>query len=120
MLKEKALKYFKMSRKGIFAFAFIFFILTIVITITFAILIPLTININSQLYNTGKEIIENINTTEYPPELQESFQKAEESFQFSLNIMNYLVRYSWLIAILIIAIVLFIWARMTVEYPQVR
>ncbi|MFH8038767.1 MAG: hypothetical protein QXJ14_02030 [Candidatus Aenigmatarchaeota archaeon] len=66
----------------------------------------------------GEQILEDTNSTSYPSEVQEVFEESKNSFSFNASILSNLIKYSWLIVIIVIALIIFIWARTTVEYSS--
>lgn len=108
----------KRAKKGVFAFTFVFIIVIMFLLVTFSILIPLALQINTELHNVGEYIVEQINVSSYPNETMELIQTAKSSFATSANILSYLIQYSWLIIIIVVALIIFIMARTSVEYPQ--
>lgn len=112
--------YFKKKRsKGILAFIFIFVLLFTLLLVIFAVIIPFLQTFLSGTIEMGNEILNSVEPEALEhPAVNESINMAKEGLEESEKILGYLVKYSWLIILLIITVVLFVNARKVSEYEK--
>jgi len=98
----------------------------VLLTILFAFGIPLLININTELYKAGENLIgdtlselENIQNSTIKQELSEALTNAKTSTLHNISVLSWFYQYSWVFIIIIVAMVIFMLARSTVEV-QIR
>ena len=108
------LKYIRRrGRKGILGFFLVFIILALVCIFLFGLIIPISIKLDSEIYNAAGDILGMVNTTN--ENITEAVEAARASISEQIEIKAAFFKYSWLIVILIISLVLFMKARTTVE-----
>lgn len=115
------LRRFTRNDRGSLSFAMIFLFLAIMLTTFFALAIPLMINVNSHFFEAGQNIIDSgisdfdISDSEVEEAITGTMSDASDSTADQISILATFYQYAWIIIIAVIAFVIFIVARSTVE-----
>jgi hypothetical protein len=111
----------KRDKRGSLSFAMIFLFLAIMLTSFFALAVPLMININSHFFEAGQSIIESgisdfdISDADVEAAITGTMSDAADSTSDQISILATFYQYAWIIIIAVVAFVIFIVARSTVE-----
>ncbi|MEM5810123.1 MAG: hypothetical protein QW156_04525 [Candidatus Aenigmatarchaeota archaeon] len=110
----------KKNVKGSVSFFLVFIFLAILLVFLFGVGIPFLMDIYVRFYGAGEEMLKNvdltqINDTQIQNELNETFTQAKQSFPQIIDYLGFLFRYSWLIILIVILIIIFLRSRMLVE-----
>jgi len=120
MLKEQFRK-FKKDDHGSLSFFFVFILLVFTLITLFAIATPMLITINAEFYAAGQDMIDqasvlmDIEDDDVASAVADTLDDASQSTADQISILAALYQYSWIIIITVIALVIYIIARSTVE-----
>jgi predicted PurR-regulated permease PerM len=104
------------------AFAIAFFFLAAILIFFFAVGIPMLININVEFYAAGEDVldsslnvIDTIQDSSVKSQLQSSVQAAKDATTDNVDILSFFFQYGWIFLIVIVAMVMFMKARQSIE-----
>lgn len=114
------------DKRGTMGFFIVFVVVAVLMTILFAFGIPLLISINTEFYKAGEELI-NESLTEInqiqdqtiKDELNKALTDAKTATSNNIGILSWFYQYSWVFVVIVVALVIFMLARTTVE-TQIR
>lgn len=112
----------RMNKRGTIMLYISFFILAVIIILLAAILAPLGVQFNSQMYETGEEIlldanetIKNIDDSTVRGQIQTSLSNAIDAQQNNIEVNAAIFQYGWVFVVILTGLVLFIYARRLIE-----
>jgi|GEM_PF-5396056 len=113
------------NKKGVFSIVFIFVVLSLILIFTFAIIVPIGTLFTTESYKAGEQImlkandsISKINNTEIKEHISEVLTGATDNTQENIEVLSGMYKYSWIIILAIITLVLFLLTRSLVEYQS--
>jgi len=109
-MKEK--KYLKKATIGMFL---VFIVFGILLVFLFGFGVPVLLKFNTEIYSAGQTILEDINTTNLPQEMQEAINASTQSVSTQTEILSFFFQYGWIIILIVILFVLFMRSRTLVE-----
>ena len=99
-----------------------FFLVMIIIVVVAAVLAPMGVLFNSKMYAAGQDLllranstISDINDTTVRTSIYASIGAAQESAQTNIDVNADIFQYSWVFAIMLGALIVFMFTRRTVE-----
>lgn len=112
-----------MNKKGVVTFYLVFIIIAIIVIVLTAFVAPLGAEISTRFYVAGGNIlnranatIANISDVAIRTQIQDTFISAQAAQQNNIEVGAALFQYSWIIVLILVATVIFLLARRTVEY----
>jgi predicted PurR-regulated permease PerM len=110
------------NKKGTIALYFVFIVLSIVIVIITALVAPMGILINTEFYKAGEQILNNsqdslngIQDDEIRNAINGTINAAKDNTINNIEVSGALYQYSWVLLIIITALVLFLFTRRLTE-----
>lgn len=111
--------------KGVISFVFVFIVLAVIASFIFAFSIPFLIGVNTSMFNAGSAsldiaVVDDIQNAEVRNAINATITSAQESTQEQIETMSFFYRYSWVFIIIIIALVMYLLTRESVETDRRR
>jgi len=110
------------DRKGSLSFFIVFVFIAFILIILFAFAIPLMIKANSEFYLVGQELIQesnqtiqNIQNATIKQQIEDALGSAQQSTADQIGILAMFFQYGWIFVIFVVAFVVYMKARSTVE-----
>jgi len=111
-----------MKKKGSVSIYITFLIVAIVIILIAAVAAPLGVRFTSEMYAAGDKIlldslpaINSINDTNISSRINNSINLARDAGEYNIEVMSDMFQYGWIIAIALVALVIFLFTRRLVE-----
>lgn len=111
-----------MNSRGVVSFVLVFVVMAVVLIVLFALVIPIITDMNTMFYTAGEGILIDANTSaqgitnpEIRQQLTDSFGAAANATPQTIDILNVLYQYSWLIGAVVLALTIFISSRQFVQ-----
>ena len=111
-----------MNRKGVFDAYLIFVIAAVTITFLAVLMTGFLMAMNTALYrgtanaiHQANESLSSVTSSEAKTAISNALSQAENSEAENIENMSWIYKYSWLIIILFIAIIMFMYARQKTE-----
>lgn len=108
----KRKKYLKPASIGMFL---VFIIFSTLLVFLFGLGIPILMKVNTEFYSAGEDVLNSINTTNLPPEMQEAITNAHSSISTQTEILSFFFQYGWIVVLIVILFILFMRSRTLVE-----
>ena len=117
------MKDFKKSKRGTITFFLIFFFSSIILIIIAALVVPMGINFTTHTYAAGEEILnltlEDLNSIQdatIRDEINQTIMTAMDSSQDNIEFLSGIYQYSWIVVLVLSALIVFVASRRQVEY----
>jgi predicted PurR-regulated permease PerM len=109
--------------KGQVTFVFIFLFVAVIILVVTALVAPMMVRFNSVMYAAGDDIlaasqddITGISDPVIRAQINDSINEARDASQTNINVGTDLYQYSWIFMLVLVAIIMYLFSRQTIEY----
>jgi flagellar basal body-associated protein FliL len=116
------MKLFKGRKKGMIALYITFIMIAIVIILLASVFAPMGVMFNTKMYQSGEFMMQKANVTAstisdptVKAHIQNTIQGATDNIQNNIDINADIFKYSWIIVVGLVAIIIFMYARRIVE-----
>jgi hypothetical protein len=110
------------NKKGQLTIYFVFIVSAIILVTITAVVIPLGVRINTEFYKAGAQLIEDSNASissiadsDVKTSIQNTFSGAMASEQDNIEVGSGIFQYSWIIVLILLALILFLYSRRMIE-----
>jgi hypothetical protein len=108
------------NRKGQLTIYFVFIVTAIILVTITAVVIPLGVRINTEFYKAGAQLIADSNTSissdsDVKTSIQNTFSSAISAEQDNIEVGTGIFQYSWIIVLILLALILFLYSRRMIE-----
>lgn len=114
------------GKKGTITIFIVFFFLAVIIVVLAGVLAPMGINFQTEIFEAGEDIIamsnssaQNIQDASVRAAVDGAVSQGSTNAANNIEVFNFIFRYGWVAAIMVLGLVVFLLTRQSVEQGNI-